>query len=201
MSNFNEHNYLCHYGIKGMKWGIRRYQNPDGSLTSAGKAKYGTKSNLKKHIKGEISKQKELQEEGMVAQKTYDKARKRLTKAENKYYKKGSEKAATQLRAARNAEKFQKKALDKATSDMKKHYNALVKEFGKESVKDIKYKNGKLNEKTKDFARDIMVIAFGLPANSYYTPQKTGVRAAQNEADVYNDMLKTEKRKLAAKVR
>lgn len=42
MSNFNEYNYLCHHGILGMKWGIRRYQNPDGSLTAAGKARYGS---------------------------------------------------------------------------------------------------------------------------------------------------------------
>ena len=34
--------YLIHYGIKGQKWGIRRYQNPDGSLTTAGKIRYGT---------------------------------------------------------------------------------------------------------------------------------------------------------------
>lgn len=36
-----ESNYLAHHGILGMKWGIRRYQNPDGSLTPAGRARYG----------------------------------------------------------------------------------------------------------------------------------------------------------------
>ena len=32
---------LCHHGILGMKWGRRRYQNKDGSLTPAGKKRYG----------------------------------------------------------------------------------------------------------------------------------------------------------------
>ena len=31
---------LYHYGIKGQKWGIRRYQNEDGSLTEEGKKRY-----------------------------------------------------------------------------------------------------------------------------------------------------------------
>jgi hypothetical protein len=35
---------LCHYGIKGMKWGIRHYQNPDGTLTAAGKERYSAKN-------------------------------------------------------------------------------------------------------------------------------------------------------------
>lgn len=33
-------NELMHWGIKGMKWGVRRYQNKDGSLTPAGKKRY-----------------------------------------------------------------------------------------------------------------------------------------------------------------
>lgn len=35
MTNENE---LMHYGVLGMKWGVRRFQNTDGTLTTAGKA-------------------------------------------------------------------------------------------------------------------------------------------------------------------
>ena len=31
---------LYHHGVKGMKWGIRRYQNADGSLTNEGRLRY-----------------------------------------------------------------------------------------------------------------------------------------------------------------
>ena len=41
MRNDFESNYLAHHGILGQKWGVRRYQNPDGSLTSAGRKRYG----------------------------------------------------------------------------------------------------------------------------------------------------------------
>lgn len=40
-------NILMHHGIKGQKWGIRRFQNPDGSLTSAGKNRYGVGDKLR----------------------------------------------------------------------------------------------------------------------------------------------------------
>ena len=35
-------NQIWHWGVKGMKWGVRRYQNADGSLTNAGKRRYTT---------------------------------------------------------------------------------------------------------------------------------------------------------------
>ena len=37
-----EDRVIEHHGIKGMKWGIRRFQNKDGSLTPAGKIRYGS---------------------------------------------------------------------------------------------------------------------------------------------------------------
>lgn len=33
-------NYLAHYGVRGMKWGVRRYQNKDGSYTREGLARF-----------------------------------------------------------------------------------------------------------------------------------------------------------------
>lgn len=40
MGYFYSDEELAHHGILGQKWGVRRYQNPDGSLTSAGKSRY-----------------------------------------------------------------------------------------------------------------------------------------------------------------
>jgi hypothetical protein len=44
-------NELYHHGIKGQKWGVRRYQNADGSLTSEGKKRYDDSGNTSKKKK------------------------------------------------------------------------------------------------------------------------------------------------------
>ena len=41
MNDYRQLSELYHYGIKDMKWGRRRYQNPDGTLTPEGRARYG----------------------------------------------------------------------------------------------------------------------------------------------------------------
>lgn len=45
---YETENYLAHHGIKGQKWGIRRYQNADGTLTDEGRKRAGLKPESKR---------------------------------------------------------------------------------------------------------------------------------------------------------
>lgn len=66
--------YLAHHGIKGQKWGIRRFQNDDGTLTEEGKARYGVDENGNMSEEGKALYKKEvsstLKEEAKGRKKT-----------------------------------------------------------------------------------------------------------------------------------
>lgn len=95
-------NELYHYGLKGMKWGTRHWQNEDGTFNEAGKARYFGKSSSHRPLsvmklqndpdvqkrKAEIAEAKKAYKDAAKSyyKKPYDQAQKDLANANNKLY-------------------------------------------------------------------------------------------------------------------
>lgn len=75
-------NELYHHGILGQRWGVRRYQNKDGTLTNAGKSRYGRGKDIRKDR--EHIKQKEY-ERLLKTDKEFNKAYNEAMRIMNKY--------------------------------------------------------------------------------------------------------------------
>ena len=65
---------LYHHGIKGQKWGIRRFQNEDGSLTAKGKKRYGEEGTESEKYKRDASKAKYLEGRSGINRKIHSRA-------------------------------------------------------------------------------------------------------------------------------
>ena len=117
MNNYIYEDELYHHGIKGQKWGNRKYQNADGSLTEAGKKRYGY-GEKRGTIRNETKRQRAFND----MYKDIDKGAKRAEKFKNKEDKhydkfvKAAEKG--------NDRKFDKH-LDKSNDAMGKKEQAL----------------------------------------------------------------------------
>ena len=126
-SLYDESPFLEHHGIKGQKWGVRRFQNPDGTLTAAGKKRY---LKLQKKTLKDFSKAYKFGSENTAAVQTLSKrsdARnelKRLIEAKNKNKKLSEKEYAMSKRLAKEM-------------------------FGFDNPEDVEY-SGVLSKKEKD---------------------------------------------------
>lgn len=90
---------LQHHGIKGQKWGVRRYQNEDGSLTAKGKQRYGTKENFEREYPQESKKKmKKAKQEVDVYKDAAGKAQRGMEEGRQKKNKKQRENVDADVR-------------------------------------------------------------------------------------------------------
>lgn len=106
MQLVSEKDYLAHHGIRGQKWGIRRYQNPDGSLTEAGRKRY-TKLIAENHE----------EQRAMAARGHYNSINTKLEAAKKQIVESAKLTDSDEYKASREAEERLAKAADYGASD------------------------------------------------------------------------------------
>lgn len=82
---------LYHAGIKGMRWGVRRFQNEDGTLTEAGKKRYGVGANGKQTAEGKQLQKVDTEKAKLKEAEEEIKRLRREAKAERKAARKAGE--------------------------------------------------------------------------------------------------------------
>ena len=112
--------YICHYGVKGMRWGVRHEENK--RARALGRAATSLR------YANSISKRE-------------------LSSAQKRYDKKPSNKNRFKLAIAKEVEKRLSKLAKSSLDELNEHYESLVKKYGQEHVKDIKYdRHGNIND-------------------------------------------------------
>ena len=198
---------LRHHGIKGMRWGIRRYQNKDGSLTPAGRKRYDQEIESLKSEKAKLQQK----HKNLNAQQRMEDRKAKLKaeiESEKEYLKNGGKKSGKNDSSDNKSEETKEPEKKKSASDMtseelneainhmrlQQTYNQLYSQLNPE-------KESKVKEIGKKFLDQAIIPAGTSVAKDWLTKvgkEALGIDAkeAKSEYDKLKDqynILKTKK--------
>ena len=166
-SAFRDEEFLAHHGILGMKWGVRRFQNPDGSLTEEGRRRYGdilTKDQMNNLIKSynlRTGKKKKINKNTIfkTPNGTYDYKGRRIntdTDVDDPGKKKDKNTKPKKLSEMSDAELAAANARMKAETEYNKYYKELNPQ--KESLAK-KFMNNTIDSMTEEVPKAVAKAA------------------------------------------
>lgn len=151
---------LCHYGILGQKWGERRYQNKDGSLTPEGKVRYSwsdkrTETKLRRGIAASKKNLKYKAQKADTKKKFFDEKVEEYEKEQRRFrpFNRSQKKidvnnALARVNRAEDLLKRDQREVNIAR-DVYKHYdnayedfyNQMTEKYGRQNVREIRRKD------------------------------------------------------------
>lgn len=173
---------LMHFGIKGMHWGQRRYQNDDGSLTPAGEARYGKKP-------GFLARRKAKKEAKVKAAKMAKLREARKQKAERLYNEPNSltrrlsdKELSKRIKRLENEKKY-KELKEEVRTPVQKKVNEALTNVGSKLLADVAVSIGEHYVKQYLKKKNINFKEFKMPqqgGNGNKNKNKGGVKGIVN---------------------
>ncbi len=126
--------FLAHYGIKGQKWGVRQFQNTDGSLTAEGRRRYGigpergSKEALKQKQKEErksLRAKQKADKKAQTAEQQHDATMKYLRNHPAKVYKYRNQISETDAKKLVSQIQFDRQLKDLRDSEIKRGWDKV----------------------------------------------------------------------------